>query len=52
MPRMAEVTDISKMFTFTIISVFPSYRYYIECTAEPTLLCTFSVVSLFSNIIF
>ena len=23
-----------------------------ECTAEPTLLCTFSVVSLFSNIIF
>ena len=23
-----------------------------KCTAEPTLLCTFSVVSLFSNIIF
>ena len=38
MPRMAEVTDISKMFTFHNYFRF-SPAIGIKCTAEPTLLC-------------
>ena len=36
------------MFSFGITKYF-SENIIIKCTAEPTLLCTFSVVSLFRN---
>ena len=45
------------MFSFGITKYFSENiiirnLVMFKCTAEPTLLCTFSVVSLFSNTIF